>query len=164
MFDTIVAAPPDPILGLTEAFKKDPSLMRLRAHFSAISGWLLQHTVLLSLVIICGSAGTKPVAAADLIVRYDQSQLLRLPRPASEVIIGNPSIADATILNTTMVVLTGRSRLIAYIRADVNGEEAVDGFITFVYVDEKGKPRPHEIVINAETPEEIALQERAKNL
>ena len=62
------------------------------------------------------------------------------------------------------VVLTGRSRLIAYIRADVNGEEAVDGFITFVYVDEKGKPRPHEIVINAETPEEIALQERAKNL
>src|SRR5690606_22427324 len=32
-------------------------------------------------------------SAADLVVAYDQSQLLRLPRPVSSVIIGNPSIA-----------------------------------------------------------------------
>lgn len=65
---------------------------------------------------------------------------------------------------TSSIVLTGRSRLIAYILADVKGEQAVDGFITFVYVDEHGKPRPHGIVIEAETPEEAALQERAKSL
>ena len=62
------------------------------------------------------------------------------------------------------VVLTGRSRVIAYIRADVKGEQAVDGFITFVYVDEQGKARPHGIVIEADTLEEKELQERARNL
>jgi acyl-CoA hydrolase len=50
------------------------------------------------------------------------------------------------------------------VRADVHGELAVDGFITFVYVDEAGKSRPHGITIEANTPEEVALHERAKAL
>ena len=62
------------------------------------------------------------------------------------------------------IVLTGKSRLVAYIRADVKGELTVDGFITFVYVDEHGQPRPHGLVIEAETPEELKLQEQAKTL
>jgi Flp pilus assembly secretin CpaC len=47
--------------------------------------------------------------AGDLIVRYDQSQLIRLPRPASEVIIGNPSIADVTIQGGNLLVVTGKA-------------------------------------------------------
>lgn len=62
------------------------------------------------------------------------------------------------------VVLAGRSSLVAYIRADVKGQLTVDGFITFVYVDENAKPRPHGLVIEAETPEEIELQEQARQL
>lgn len=62
------------------------------------------------------------------------------------------------------VVLAGRSSLVAYIRADVKGQLTVDGFITFVYVDENGKPRPHGLVIEADTPEEIELQEQARRL
>ena len=62
------------------------------------------------------------------------------------------------------VVLAGRSSLVTYIRADVKGQLTVDGFITFVYVDENGKPRPHGLVIEAETPEEIELQEQARRL
>lgn len=62
------------------------------------------------------------------------------------------------------IVLTGKSRLVAYIRADVKGELTVDGFITFVFVDEHGQPRPHGLVIEAETPEELKLQEQAKTL
>lgn len=62
------------------------------------------------------------------------------------------------------VVLTGRSRLISYVRATTKEELTVDGFLTFVYVDDHGKSRPHGITIEAETPEEIALQERAGNL
>jgi len=69
-----------------------------------------------------------------------------------------------TIRMSSTVVFTGRSRLISYVRADVKGEQAVDGFITFVYVDEAGKSRPHGIVIEAHSSEEIALQERAKAL
>ena len=40
----------------------------------------------------------------------------------------------------------------------------MDGFLTFVYVDDQGKSRPHGITIEAETPEEIELQERANQL
>jgi Pilus formation protein N terminal region len=47
--------------------------------------------------------------AGDLMVRYDQSQLIRLPRPATEIIIGNPSIADVTIQGGNLLVVTGKS-------------------------------------------------------
>ena len=47
--------------------------------------------------------------AEDLIVRYDQSQLLRLPRPVAEIVVGNPSIADVTIQGANLLVVTGKS-------------------------------------------------------
>jgi hypothetical protein len=47
--------------------------------------------------------------ARDLIVRYDQSQLLRLPRPVSEIIVGNPSIASVTVQGGNMLVITGKT-------------------------------------------------------
>jgi Flp pilus assembly secretin CpaC len=53
-----------------------------------------------------------PVRAADdddLIVKYDQSQLLRLKKPASEIIIGNPSIADVAIQSGNLLVITGKT-------------------------------------------------------
>jgi len=62
------------------------------------------------------------------------------------------------------IVQTGRSRLIAYVRATTKEELTVDGFLTFVYVDDQGKSRPHGITIEAETPEEIELQNRASQL
>ena len=48
-------------------------------------------------------------AAEDLIVKYDQSQLLRLPRPASEIIIGNPAIADVSVQAGNLLVVTGKT-------------------------------------------------------
>lgn len=62
------------------------------------------------------------------------------------------------------IVLTGRSRLIAYVRATTKEELTVDGFLTFVYVDDQGRSRPHGLTIEAETPEEIELQEQASQL
>jgi hypothetical protein len=50
-----------------------------------------------------------PALAGDLVVRYDQSQLLRLPRPVSDVIVGNPSIADVTVQGPNLVVVTGKT-------------------------------------------------------
>lgn len=47
--------------------------------------------------------------ADDLVVKYDQSQLLRLPRPAADVIIGNPSIADVSIQGGNMMIITGKT-------------------------------------------------------
>ena len=64
------------------------------------------------------------------------------------------------------VVLAGKTRLISYVRVvDNNSNEFyLEGFISFVHVDLKGKSLPHGIEINPTTPEDIALQEKAKNL
>lgn len=48
-------------------------------------------------------------AAGDLVVKYDQSQLLRLPRAVNQIIIGNPSIADVTVQTPNLLVVTGRT-------------------------------------------------------
>jgi Pilus formation protein N terminal region len=50
-----------------------------------------------------------PAAANDLIVRYDQSQLLRLPRPVADIIVGNPSIADVSVQGGNLLVVTGKT-------------------------------------------------------
>lgn len=50
-----------------------------------------------------------PVAANDLIVKYDQSQLLPLRRPAAQIIIGNPSIVDVDIQHRDVLVVTGKT-------------------------------------------------------
>jgi Flp pilus assembly secretin CpaC len=52
---------------------------------------------------------TAPAAANDLIVRYDQSQLLRLPRPVADIIVGNPSIADVSVQGGNLLVVTGKT-------------------------------------------------------
>jgi hypothetical protein len=68
------------------------------------SAWRRSAPMLLALAC-CAS----PASAHDLIVKYDQSQLLRLPRPVSEIIIGNPSIAEVTVQSSDMLVVTGKS-------------------------------------------------------
>ena len=61
-------------------------------------------TIVLAALFLTGKA-----KAADLVVAYDQSQLLRLPRPVSSVIIGNPSIADVAIQGGNLLVVTGKT-------------------------------------------------------
>lgn len=57
-------------------------------------------------------AAVLPVSGAvaqELVVKYDQSQLLRMPRPVAEIIIGNPSIADVTVQSGNLLVITGKT-------------------------------------------------------
>lgn len=82
--------------------------MRQSARLSTLRSVSLKAT-LLSLAIIAGAPSTDAASAADLIVRYDQSQLLRLPRPATEIIIGNPSIADVALQGGNLLVVTGKT-------------------------------------------------------
>jgi acyl-CoA hydrolase len=77
------------------------------------------------------------------------------------------SVPLGTIIRyESKVILGGRTRLVVYVRAvkSKNEEFIVDGFLTFVHVDPRGRPIPHGITIEAVTKEDIALQERAKAL
>ena len=62
------------------------------------------------------------------------------------------------------IVLTGRSRLVAFVTADAKGQQVVESFLTFVYVDEDGKPQPHGIEIVPVSDEDIALNLQAQSL
>jgi len=42
-------------------------------------------------------------------VEVDKARILRLPRPASAVIIGNPAIADAAIHDSRLLLVTGKA-------------------------------------------------------
>lgn len=81
---------------------------RFQMDTSAPSRSLL--AMLTSATLLAAVAFSAPEARAnDLIVKYDQSQILRLPRPVAEIIIGNPSIADITVQSKDMLVITGKS-------------------------------------------------------
>lgn len=64
------------------------------------------------------------------------------------------------------IVYTGRSSVVAYIKVALHEDETpfVNGFITFIYVDENTKPISHNIEITPKTEEDIALYEEAKAL
>ncbi|HTZ38603.1 MAG TPA: hotdog domain-containing protein [Syntrophales bacterium] len=64
------------------------------------------------------------------------------------------------------VVFAGETRLVSYIKVVDNSSDdfLVDGFITFIHVDKKARRIPHGLVIEATDPEDVALQEKAKEL
>lgn len=82
-----------------------PHHFKLHLSLGAIQAAVAAAAVILATVAL---ESTK-ARADDLVVVYDQSQLLRLPRPAAEIIIGNPSIADVTIQAGNLLVVTGKT-------------------------------------------------------
>lgn len=62
-----------------------------------------------ALIVLAALLVSAKARASDLVVAYDQSQLLRLPRPVASVIIGNPSIADVAIQGGNLLVVTGKT-------------------------------------------------------
>jgi hypothetical protein len=57
-------------------------------------------------------AAAQPAAAAngpDVAVNIDQAALVRLERPAAEIIVGNPSIADVSVQSGKTLIVTGKS-------------------------------------------------------
>ena len=59
------------------------------------------------------------------------------------------------------IILTGNSRLVAYVQALRREETMLRGFITFIHADAQGKPTPHGISIQPITDQDIALQTEA---
>jgi acyl-CoA hydrolase len=62
------------------------------------------------------------------------------------------------------IVMTGDTKIVAYIEVIVNKKVTVRGFITFVHVDLEGKPLPHGLKYVPVTDEEIALNQEAQAL
>ena len=48
-------------------------------------------------------------AAESIEVTVDHAKVMRVSKPASTIIIGNPGIADATVQDATTLIITGKS-------------------------------------------------------
>ncbi len=60
--------------------------------------------------VVAGTTFLPGLAVADPItVTLDQARILRVAAPAGTIIIGNPSIADATLQDAQTLVITGRA-------------------------------------------------------
>ncbi|MDR1055067.1 MAG: acyl-CoA thioesterase [Prevotellaceae bacterium] len=78
----------------------------------------------------------------------------------------NPIRPGQTLCFDARVINTGRTSLTSYVSVSIVNEEktVVEGFMTFVYVDENTLPKPHGIVIEPVSDEDKALQKRVKEL
>ena len=69
--------------------------------------WRLGPVVAAAAVL--GFCGDAAALGPDVNVVLDEASMLRLERPAAEIIIGNPSIADVSVQSGKVLVITGKS-------------------------------------------------------
>lgn len=81
-----------------------------------------------------------------------------------EMVFKRPVNKGDVVSLESAIVLAGTTSLVAFVRMEVQNEQVFNGFITFIHVDLDGKPIPHGIKISAETSDELALQEAARQL
>jgi acyl-CoA hydrolase len=75
-----------------------------------------------------------------------------------------PVFSGETVRFTSKIVFAGRTSLVGYIKVTlINKPEQVlvDGFVTFVHVNNDTRPEPHGIEMIATTEEDIDLQQKA---
>jgi acyl-CoA hydrolase len=77
-----------------------------------------------------------------------------------------PARSGDVLKFSSKVIYTGKTSLTAYVHVEKNGGEKplVDGFVTFIHVDEETRPSPHFLQINPSTEEDKNLYLTAKNL
>lgn len=75
-----------------------------------------------------------------------------------------PVHSGEVVIFESKIILAGRTSMVANVKMMVKKEIVVDGFITFIHVDENAHPIPHGLVIVPTNPDDITLQEAARNL
>ncbi len=79
------------------------------------------------------SVASGPASAAndDVDVPIDQATLVRLDRPAAEIIVGNPSIADVAVQSGKLLVVTGKSYgRTNLIVIDADGKQVINRYLS----------------------------------
>ncbi len=70
----------------------------------------LPQRLLVAAALVTASASQSAEAASKVVqVLVDQATLVRLDTPASEIVVGNPSIADVSVQSSKVLVVTGKS-------------------------------------------------------
>ena len=77
-----------------------------------------------------------------------------------------PAKSGDVLKFSSKVVFAGNSSITSYIHVENNGADKplVDGYVTFIHVDENTRPSPHHLQISPVSEEDKRLYEEAKNL
>ncbi len=81
-----------------------PALLSRTRRLLAAIPLLVGSCVVMSAFGPASAAGDTP-----MLVTVDQATVIRLSAPANTIVVGNPAIADATIVDASTLVITGRS-------------------------------------------------------
>jgi Flp pilus assembly secretin CpaC len=91
-------------------------------------------------------AGAQAIAASGINVMMNQAKIVKLARPADTIVIGNPLIADASVQDSTTIVLTGRGF----------------GVTNLVVLDAEGNPIVDEqVTVSRDNPSSVRVYRRA---
>ncbi|MCH4889460.1 acyl-CoA thioesterase [Acidaminobacter sp. JC074] len=101
-------------------------------------------------------------AAATSVKNPDQIVCLKL----HGLTFKKPANKGDLLQLTSQVVAHGKTSITVYCKAEsgITDEVFVDGFVTFVSVDDQGKKMPHGLNMTFETPDVKELNEIAKSL
>ncbi|HEY9217778.1 MAG TPA: pilus assembly protein N-terminal domain-containing protein [Phenylobacterium sp.] len=78
-----------------------------------------------------------PALAEPMRINIDQSSRLRLSSPARDVLLGNPAVADVTMLDTRNLVILGKSYGTTHLLViDTAGRTIVDRNLVVTAADE----------------------------
>ena len=93
-------------------------------HFAAL---ILTSSIAVASTLPAFSESSSYADSEKVLVTVDQAKVFRISRPAATIIIGNPSIVDATIEDEKTLVLTGRSFGVTnLIILDEKGDAVID--------------------------------------
>lgn len=68
----------------------------------------MRRSLSIMIAALALSGGSAQAAAPPLVVPIDQSAAVSLPRGTRDVLIGNPAIADVSVLDISKAVVVGR--------------------------------------------------------
>jgi len=108
---------------------------RARPARHASSALPLRHGAAVGLMLAAMLALTAPSAAASdqISVTLDRAQIFKMPESAKTLVIGNPIIADVSIIKNGLMVVTGKSYgLTNVIALDAQGRQISDTLIQVV--------------------------------
>jgi Flp pilus assembly secretin CpaC len=81
-------------------------------------------------ILLCPAAASAEFPVDAIAVNVDQAKLVRLPGRVSTIVVGNPLIADVTLQNGGVIVVTGKGYgATNFIAMDRSGEVLVDRVI-----------------------------------
>jgi hypothetical protein len=101
------------------------------------------RSVALAALVAAAVPSAQPALAAPVTVLLDQATVMPVGRPAATIIVGNPAIADATILDNQTLVITGHSYgTTNFLILDAAGERIANELVTVV-APERGSVTVH---------------------